>query len=37
MQCFISLAVGHFQLYVVQEKLGFDLDIAVKLSEVLVG
>ena len=34
-QCFISVIVWHFQLYVVQERLEFDLDIDVKLREGL--
>ena len=32
-QCFISVTVGHFQLYIAQERLGFDLDIEVYLSD----
>ena len=35
--CFISATVRHFQLYVAQERLGFDMDIEVKLSERFAG
>ena len=35
--CFISATVRHFQPYVAQERLGFDLDIEVKLSEGFAG
>ena len=35
--CFISATVRHFQLYAAQERLGFDLDIELKLSEGLAG
>ena len=36
-QCFISANVVHFQFHVLQQRLGFDLDIEVELSEGLVG
>ena len=32
-QCFVSVTVRHFQLYVAQERLGFDLDIELKLGQ----
>ena len=35
--CFISATVRYFQVYIAQERLGFDLDIEVKLSEGLAG
>ena len=35
--CFISVTVGHFQLYIAQERLGYDLDIEVKLYEGFAG
>ena len=36
-QCLISVTIRHFQLYIAQKRLGFDLDIEVQLSEGLVG
>ena len=36
-QCFVSVTIRHFQLYIAQKRLGFDLDIEVKLSEGFVG
>ena len=35
--CFISATVRHLQHYAAQERLGFNLDIEVKLSEGLAG
>ena len=35
--CFISVIVRHFQLYIAHERLGYDLDIAVKLYEGFAG